>query len=339
MTANDRAAFSSKALAAARLAAIVDSSFDAIISKDLNSVITTWNHAAEVLFGYSAAEAIGQSIVMLIPEERRSEEDQIIGRIRNGERIDSFETIRRCKDGSRIFVSITVSPIKDSRGRIIGASKIARDITAAKESERRIRVLLQEVNHRVKNQFSIILSMVGETARRTNDPAEFETRIRERIMALSKSHDLLVDSDWKGASLLDVVEQHLKAFVIEDKVTAEGPGLILQPNAVQNIGMALHELATNSTKYGALSHLGGSIAVDWAIGLDNFGEQEFRLTWDERCDSAPLHLSDGKPHKGFGNIVLLRVAPRSLGGGATLDREPGRVVWTLTAPITAVVAA
>lgn len=338
MIAKPQDSISSEALAASRLAAIVDSSFDAIISKDLNSVITTWNNAAEVLFGYTAAEAVGQSILMLIPEERRSEEDQIIGRIRNGERVDSFETIRQRKDGTKIAVSITVSPIKNGRGRIIGASKIARDITAAKESERRIRVLLHEVNHRVKNQFSVIISILGETARRTTDPEEFVPSVRQRIMALAKSHDLLVDSDWMGAKIEDVVVEHLRAFVHEDKVTTEGPQLTLHANAVQNIGMALHELATNSTKYGALSKLGGSIAIDWAIEQGTLGEPEFRLTWDEQCEAAPPAEPEAKQHKGFGNIVLLRVTPRSLGGEASLHREHGRVTWTLTAPIATIVA-
>lgn len=332
---NDRAEddVSSDNLAAARLAAIVDSSFDAIISKDLSSIITTWNHAAEHLFGYSAAEAIGRSIVMLIPEERQSEEDEIIRRIRNGERVQSFETMRKRKDGAMIAVSITVSPIKNNRGRIIGASKIARDITAAKENERRIRVLMREVNHRVKNQFAVLLAMVRETGRRTSDPAEFEARIRDRIVSLARSHDLLVDAEWSGARLLSVVKEHLGPFPHEEKVALAGPDLLLHANAVQNIGMAVHELGTNSTKYGALAKDDGRIDVTWDVHLSATGEQEFRLIWDEKTPSDAGEPAEVVPTKGFGNVVLLRVTPRSLGGASTLDRRPGHVIWSLTAPL------
>ena len=113
----------------ARLAAIVDSSDDAIVSKTLDGVITSWNRGAERLFGYTAAEAIGQHISLIIPEERRAEEEDVLARLRRGERVDHFETVRRTKDGRRVHISLTVSPIRDARGTIIGASKVARDIT------------------------------------------------------------------------------------------------------------------------------------------------------------------------------------------------------------------
>ena len=143
-----------------RLAAIVESSMDAIVSKDINGIITSWNDAAQHLFGYTPAEAIGRPVTMLIPPERLGEEELIISRIRAGERVPSYETMRRRKDGSLVPVSLTVSPVRDGIGRIIGASKIARDISSHKESEGRIRLLMREVNHRVKNQYSVIISMI-----------------------------------------------------------------------------------------------------------------------------------------------------------------------------------
>jgi PAS domain S-box-containing protein len=125
--------------AQARLAAIVESSGDAIISKDINGIINSWNAAAERIFGYSAQEAIGQSITIIIPPELREEEAQILKRLRNGERIGHFETVRATKARKRLNISLTVSPMKDSNGRIIGASKIARDITESKTTERELR--------------------------------------------------------------------------------------------------------------------------------------------------------------------------------------------------------
>jgi PAS domain S-box-containing protein len=129
---------------AALLAAIVDSSDDAIISKDLNGAITSWNKSAERLFGYAADEAIGQSITILIPADRLDEEAEILRRLRSGERIDHFETIRRRKDGTPREISLTISPVRDASGKVVGASKIARDITDIRQSQR-ARLLLSAI--------------------------------------------------------------------------------------------------------------------------------------------------------------------------------------------------
>ncbi|WFP61496.1 PAS domain S-box protein [Mesorhizobium sp. WSM4904] len=329
---------SQDASANARLAAIVDSSFDAIIGKDLNSVITDWNRAAERMFGYSAQEAIGRSMLLLIPEHLHDEEADIIGRIRNGEGVASFDTMRRRKDGSLLAVSITVSPIRSLSGNIVGASTIARDITAAKESERRIRLLMREVNHRVKNQFAVILSMVRETNKRSASPGEFEEMIRARIMALSRSHDLLVTSEWAGASLFDLIQEHLKPFGHEERISLSGPLLTLQSNAVQNLGMAFHELGTNSSKYGALAGEGGRVEITWTVETDPEARRRFHLVWQETSNAD---AGNGEPNeetrKGFGTVVLQRVAPQALGGSSSLERSPGQMKWTLTAPLEAIV--
>jgi PAS domain S-box-containing protein len=127
------------ARAAQHLAAIVESSDDAIISKDLNGIITTWNRGAERLFGYKTAEVIGKPITILIPPDRLDEEPGILARIRRGERIDHYETVRRRKDGSLVDISLTVSPMRDDKGAIVGASKIARDTTERKQAEAKLR--------------------------------------------------------------------------------------------------------------------------------------------------------------------------------------------------------
>jgi PAS domain S-box-containing protein len=132
-----------------RLAAIVNSSDDAIIGKTLNGIITSWNPGASKVFGYSAEEAIGKSMLMLIPLERRNEEPEILARIGRGESVDHFETVRVRKDQKRIDVSATISPIRDANGKIVGASKIARDITERKRSEEEIRRLNVDLEHRV----------------------------------------------------------------------------------------------------------------------------------------------------------------------------------------------
>ncbi len=126
-----------------RLAALVESSDDAIVGKNLSGIVTSWNRAAERMFGYSAHEAIGQSIRMIIPQERRAEEDDVLARIRRGETVQHFETVRRRKDGSEIAVSLTVSPIHDASGAIIGASKIARNISEQKRASQRAAFLVE----------------------------------------------------------------------------------------------------------------------------------------------------------------------------------------------------
>ena len=142
------------------LASIVESSYDAIITKDLNGIVTTWNAAAERLFGYSAEEMIGQPIRRLIPPERQSEEDAILARLRVGERIDHFETIRIAKDGRRLNISLTISPVRDAAGRIIGASKIARDVTDVRNAEAE-RVRLIEENAAVTEALNNVGTIVA----------------------------------------------------------------------------------------------------------------------------------------------------------------------------------
>lgn len=142
------------------LSAIVESSDDAIVSKNLNGIIMSWNKGAQQIFGYTEEEAVGKSVTILIPEERQSEEDVIIGKIRNGDKIDHFETIRRHKNGKEIIVSLTVSPIKDRKGKIIGASKIARDITAQVKAK-------EEIERHTRNLE--ILNSLGKSISRKMD--------------------------------------------------------------------------------------------------------------------------------------------------------------------------
>jgi PAS domain S-box-containing protein len=152
------------------LAAIVDSSDDAIIATTLEGIITSWNRGAEQMFGYTPAEAIGQHITLIIPPERHSEEDDVLAHIRRGEKIDHYETVRQAKDGRRLDISLTVSPIRDSRGRIIGASKVARDITLRKRADKEREQLIAR----------------EEAARRT---AEEANRLKDDFLS-TVSHEL-----------------------------------------------------------------------------------------------------------------------------------------------------
>jgi PAS domain S-box-containing protein len=152
-----------------RLSAIVESSEDAIISKDLNGTIMTWNQGAERIFGYTAREIIGRPVLTLIPEDRPDEEPEILARIRRGERIEHYETVRRRKDGSLVDISLTVSPVKDASGRVIGASKIARDISARRRAEAQLKAvteqlsrLNEELERRVNERTASLLEAIAQ---------------------------------------------------------------------------------------------------------------------------------------------------------------------------------
>lgn len=149
-------------LAALRLAAIVEGSDDAIVSKNLNGIVMTWNPGAERIFGYSAEEMIGQSIVRLMPPDRVNEEPQILARLQRGERVDHFQTVRRRKDGRLIDVSLTISPIRDKDGMIIGASKIARDITELKTAQEKLAAHTAELEEKVRERTARLQETIGE---------------------------------------------------------------------------------------------------------------------------------------------------------------------------------
>ncbi|MFY9624749.1 MAG: PAS domain S-box protein [Rhodoplanes sp.] len=311
-------------LDARRLAAIVESSDDAILAKDLNGVIVSWNEGAERLFGYTQDEAVGKPVTILIPADRHDEEPAILARIRRGERIDHYETIRRRKDGSLVEISLTVSPIKSLDGRIVGASKIARDITEQRRAQERQQLLLREMNHRVKNLFTIASSLVSLSARSATTPRELASDVGARLAALARAHELTL-SRAPGSAAPAEASTTLHALITtiiapyddeapsgSSRVAISGCNLSLSGEAVTSLALLLYEFATNAAKYGALS------APDGRIDIHCSDEgQQFLLTWTERGAPPPVEQRD--EGEGYGSLLERATVKGQLGGEIARD--------------------
>jgi PAS domain S-box-containing protein len=292
------------------LAAIVESSDDAIVSKNLDGIITSWNGGAERIFGYTAEEAIGQPITIVIPRDRLDEERTILTRIRRGERIDHFETVRRHKRGNLISISLTVSPVKNANGMIVGASKIARDITEQRSAQEQVATLAREAEHRSKNLLANVQATVMLSQ---SDTAEgLKQAIEGRIQALARVHSLFVATRWIGAELSAIAAQELAPYSVrgERRVRMDGPQVLLAPNVAQPIAVTLHELATNAAKYGALSSADGRVDLEWTHAADG----RLTLRWTETGGPAV----QSPTRQGFGSRIITQMISQ-LDGKARFD--------------------
>jgi len=283
-----------------RLAAIVESSDDAILSKNLDGIITSWNRGAEQLFGYAADEIVGKSVTILIPADRHDEEPEIIGRIRRGERIEHYETVRLRKNGSLVDISLSVSPVRGANGDIVGASKIARDISERKQAQARQDLLTRELHHRTKNLFAVVQSVISRSFVGRQSVDDAKKVAMSRLQSLAQTHALLVETDWQGADIAEVVHREMRPYT--DRVTIDGPAVILSAQAAQNFALALHELATNAAKYGALSNHTGQVRISWSVLKPN-GQGRFSFRWQE-LDGPPV---TPPTTRGFGRVVLEQV--------------------------------
>jgi PAS domain S-box-containing protein len=301
-----------------RLVSIVESSQDAIVAKDLNGIITNWNRGAQQLFGYTAEEVIGKPVTVLIPHDHLNEEPEILSRIRRGERVDHYETIRRRKDGSLVEISLMVSPVKDAEGRIVGASKIARDITERRRAEEHRQLLLREMNHRVKNLFSLASGVVTLSARSAETPDELATAVRERLTALARAHDLTLPDLSKdtlkaqsATSLRSLITTIVSPFEEvgpgAGRVIVNGPDVAVGGSSITGLALLLHEFSTNAAKYGAFSVPGGHVKIDWSVEKDML-----LFKWEE--ENGPPLTPPGEESSGFGTLLARRIVGGQLGG-------------------------
>jgi PAS domain S-box-containing protein len=428
-------------------AALVESADDAIVAKNTDGIVIAWNPAARKLFGWTSDEMVGGSIRRLLPADRQQEEDHILDRIRAGERVPPFYTKRMHKDGHLLDVQVSVSPVRDASGKIIGASKLARDvgdylraqqavheseerfrtlaenmsqfawmahadgtifwfnkrwyeftglpenvpldrqgrrvvhpdyqeqvlaryleaiasgedyedtfpirgkngqygwflsrakpirdesgeivrwfgtntdITKAREQAEQIRLLLMEVNHRSKNMLTTIQALARRSA---PGEAGFLARFEDRVQSLAINQDILVGREWREVPLDELIKLQL-SFIRDalGEFRVGGPPLSLAPRAAEVIGMAIHELATNSLKYGALAAEHGSVDIGWSHRSDGTG---LMLWWREQGGPS---VSEPK-NRGFGTTLIRDVPRHNLGAAVTLVFHPGGVCWELT---------
>ena len=317
--------------AARLLASIIETSDDAIVSKDLHSIITSWNKGAERLFGYKAREIIGKSITLLIPAGRLNEEHEIIERIRSGEPIKHYETARIRKDGSLVDISLSVSPVTDDSGKVVGASKIARDITDRKQAQARTEFLTKEVQHRTKNLFAVVQSVVGRSFAGKRTVSEAQSAVMDRLHSLGQTHLMLMDKDWQGADLADVVRSEMSPYA--GRVTVDGPAVLLNAKAAQNFALMLHELATNAAKYGSLSNTSGQVHIGWSVTQPN-GSRRYVFHWQER-GGPRVYQPQGK---GFGSAVLEQVMAEYSDSQPVMDFAETGLIYQVSGSLATIAA-
>ena len=262
----------------ARLAAIVDFAADGIIGKDLNGIIHSWNPGAERLFGYPAAEAIGRHISLIIPPDLLHEEAELLARIRRGEKVDSYGSVRRRKDGTFVEVWLTVSPVMDPEGNVIGASKIARDVTERRQADQRVldalrdrELLLKEIHHRVKNNLTVIGSLfyLQSTYAKDEHTTSVLRDCQDRVRSMALVHDRFYHSDnFAKVDFAEYAEELANQLVRNYALT---PGAIRLNFEVERIslavdqavpcGLILNELVANSIKHAFPPGRAGVITV------------------------------------------------------------------------------
>lgn len=260
--------------------------------------------------------------VLLAPESRDEVNRAWTYSLRNGTPLE-MELSLLGRDGRyRPFLTRAV-PLRDATSTVCGWIGTHVDISEQKRREEHVRLIIEELSHRTKNLLAVVMAVARQTAQYADDVKLYETRFLERLQALSYCHDLLVRDRWQGASLHDLISAQMSPFggPGSGRINAAGPQVVLRADAVQNLGLALHELATNASKHGALSTPHGEVAIRWQLEET---DERIRFSWRE---------SGGPPvvpprRRGFGRVVIEQIVPRALNGSGSLEFQPSGVSWT-----------
>jgi PAS domain S-box-containing protein len=274
--------------------------------------------------GYSQAELLALSIFDITYFEDRSYVQEAYQRLDAGESaVFDIENRYVRNDGGVVWARTTMNLIRDGSGRPLRNTGVLLDFTERKAREEKEHLLMREINHRAKNMLSVVHSIAQQTA--AQNPEDFVESFANRIQALSANQDLLVRNEWNGVEIEDLVRAQLAHFadLIGARIAAHGPRLRLTPAAAQAIGLALHELATNAGKYGALSVGAGRLDVSWRTEGNTF-----TMSWTEG-GGPPVSVPK---RRGFGTVVMTAMAESSVAGEVDLDYSPSGLNWRLTCP-------
>jgi PAS domain S-box-containing protein len=348
----------------ALLVAIIESSDDAIVSKTLDGVIQSWNHAAEVMFGYTAAEATGRNIKLIIPPELRYEEDEILAKLRRGERIAHYETIRRTKDGRDLNISLTVSPIKDASGRVVGASKVARDITERKSLERDRERLLQwerdtrkqlseAVNardefiavaaHELRNPLHVVhltLQLLQRASSEFPRIAELVEKSRFQLQRLNTLIERLLDVTRIRSGTFELFRENFDLSVLMREVVArfanepQAMPIALELDAPISgnwdrlrIDQALTNLLSNAVKYGSQKPVRISASSDGSQVAVKVRDEGIGIGEEElpRIFDRFERLSARSGREGLGlGLWIAKIIVKAHGGAILAESEVGK---------------
>lgn len=237
-------------------------------------------------------------------------------------------------DGRLIWLSVRSSPVRADDGHLLYVVRVVQDITERKASERRQKLLIDELNHRVKNTLATVQSLATQTARAAPTPAAFRERFEGRLIALSKAHDQLTMHHWESADLRDLHSGSLAPYIGtgSERIVLRGEDVELRPRAVLTLAMAFHKLTTNAAKYGALSAAGGRIEIRWQpVRGDNNGRRQLRIDWIEQSGPAVAEPQQ----RGFGSKLIEGSIAAELGGSACLSFEPAGLRCEIVIPLEA----
>ena len=289
------------------------------------------NDSFLALTGYGRAEVLGHSFNFLMAQGTDPKALALVNAAFEGTDDHSSEVRYRRKDGSKFWAALFISPVRDESGEVVQHFASFIDLTRHKEEQAQSRMLIDELNHRVKNTLTTVQSIVSQGLRSSSNPAEFREAIESRLFALSRSHDLLTRENWESAGLLDIVNAALEPFGVangrSERFEVKGTNIRFPPKAALALGIAFHELATNAVKYGAFSGETGCVRVGWTVEPSPDGDRLI-LRWSE--ESGPPVTPPSK--KGFGSRVIERGLAHELEGVTRLDYRPDGVVCTINIP-------
>lgn len=289
------------------------------------------NESFLALTGYDRKEVLGKSFNFLMAQGADVESLARIKREFEGTSTSGTEVLYRSKDGSEFWAVVFISPVRDEDGVIVQYFASFVDLTKLKEDEAKAKLLIGELNHRVKNTLSTVQSIVWQAMRTASGPKVVQEAIESRLFALSRSHDLLTRENWESAGLLDIVRDALEPFGADgraERIVIKGENIRFSPKSALALGIVFNELATNAVKYGALSNDSGSILIEWTQeSMADAGR--LLLHWLEK--GGPPVTTPSRT--GFGSRVIERGVTHELEGTVDLDFRPNGLACTMTIPI------